>query len=154
MTTGGFDVRCSVIVLRKQEVLLVHRTHDGRQDWVLPGGTPREGESAAACARRELFEETGVSAVPSQVALIVESVATSSGRRLLDIVFLAAEPVLGREQSRESGTEPRFVSRDELTKLVLHPPLAGHLLRLLDSDTRGYAPYVGNLLRQAAGPTS
>jgi 8-oxo-dGTP pyrophosphatase MutT (NUDIX family) len=26
-------------------VLLVHRARDGANDWVLPGGTPRPGES-------------------------------------------------------------------------------------------------------------
>jgi 8-oxo-dGTP pyrophosphatase MutT (NUDIX family) len=49
---NGYDVRCSVIVLRRQEVLLVHRTHDGLDDWVLPGGTPREGESVRRSARK------------------------------------------------------------------------------------------------------
>lgn len=141
---GGLEVRCSVIVLRRHAVLLVHRTRDGLDDWVLPGGTPREGEGVAACARRELLEETGVSADPSRIALVVESVAPSSGHRLLDIVFLATEPVLGREQSREPGLEPHFIGRDQLTELVLHPSLAGHLLRLLDLGGYGYAPYVGN----------
>ena len=65
---SGYDVRCSVIVLHKHAVLLLHRTRDGLDDWVLPGGTPREGESMTACARRELFEETGISADPSRVA--------------------------------------------------------------------------------------
>jgi len=36
---SGYDVR-SIIVLHKHAVLLVHRTHDGLDDWVLPGGTP------------------------------------------------------------------------------------------------------------------
>jgi 8-oxo-dGTP diphosphatase len=147
---GGFDIRCSVIVFRKQAVLLVHRTHDGLDDWVLPGGTPREGESAAACARRELLEETGVSADPSRIALVAESVAPGSSHRLLDIVFFAGEPVLGREQSREPGLEPHFVPPDDLAGLVLHPSLAGHLLRLLDPGVHEYAPYVGNVRQQSA----
>lgn len=104
MAVGTFDIRCSVVVLRKHAVLLLHRTRDGRDDWVLPGGTPREGESVTACARRELLEETGVSAGPSQVALAVEPAVPGSARRLLDIVFVATtEPALGREVAREPG---------------------------------------------------
>jgi 8-oxo-dGTP diphosphatase len=147
---SGFDVRCSVIVLRQHAVLLVHRTRDGRDDWVLPGGTPREGESMTACARRELLEETGMSADLSRVALVVESARPQPGRRLVDIVFLATEPVLGRERSREPGLEPHFVTPGQLAGLDLHPALAGHLQRLLDPGLHGYAPYVGNIWRQPA----
>jgi 8-oxo-dGTP pyrophosphatase MutT (NUDIX family) len=46
LPAGGIldDVRCSVLVERNHAVLLIHRTHDRLDDWVLPGGTPREGE--------------------------------------------------------------------------------------------------------------
>jgi 8-oxo-dGTP diphosphatase len=146
---SGYEVRCSVIVLRQRAVLLVHRTRHGPDDWVLPGGTPDEGESLTACARRELLEETGLSANLSQVALVVESVQPGSSRRTLDIVFLAAEPVLGRERSREPGLEPRFVPPGQLAGIDLHPALAGHLYRLLDPGPHGHVPFVGNFWRQA-----
>ena len=80
MVSSDYDIRCSVVVLRKHAVLLVHRTRDGLDDWVLPGGTPREGESITGCVRREPFEETGLSAGSSQVALVVESVPPASGK--------------------------------------------------------------------------
>ena len=137
-------------MLRRHAVLLVHRTRHGLDDWVLPGGTPDESESLTACARRELLEETGLSANPSQVALVVESVRSGSSRRTLDIVFLATEPVLGRERFREPGLEPRFVPPGQLAGIDLHPALAGHLHRLLDPGPHGHVPYVGNLWRQPA----
>lgn len=149
---SDYDVRCSVVVLRKHAVLLVHRTRDGLDDWVLPGGTPHQGESLTDCARRELLEETGLSADPSRVLLVVESAPPGSGRRLLDIVFLAAEPVFGMEHSRESGLEPCFVPSGRLAGLNLHPGLAGHLNRLADPGPHGYAAYVGNAWRTAPGP--
>ena len=149
---SGYDVRCSVIVVRNHAVLLVHRTRSGLDDWVLPGGTPRDGESMTACARRELLEETSMSADPSRVALVVESVPPGSCRRLLDIVFLATEPVLGRERCQEPDLEPHFVPPDQLAGLNLHPPLAGHLNHLLDPGAHGYAQYVGNFWRQSAAP--
>lgn len=145
---SGYDVRCSVMVIRKHAVLLVHRTYDGLDDWVLPGGTPREGESMTGCARRELFEETGISADPSHVAFVVESVPPGSSRRLLDIVFAVNEPVLGRETSREPGLEPHYLPSGQLAGLNLHPSLAGRLSRLLDSGDRRFASYIGNLWRQ------
>jgi ADP-ribose pyrophosphatase YjhB (NUDIX family) len=142
-----FDVRCSVVVVRRHTVLLVHRTHDGLDDWVLPGGTPRGGESLQACARRELLEETGVAANPSRVALIVESVSPGSSRSLLDVVFHATEPVIGRERCQEPGMRPQFTTRDQLPGLTLHPTVAGYLIRLLDPGPHEYAAYVHNSLR-------
>jgi len=138
------DVRCSALVVHQRCVLLVHRTHDGLDDWVLPGGTPREGESLAACARRELLEETGVSAFLSLVGLVVESQSPRSAHRLLDIVFVAGEPVAGRGQGREPGMQPRFVPAEQLPGMLLHPPIAGHLIRLLDPGPHQHAPYVSN----------
>jgi ADP-ribose pyrophosphatase YjhB (NUDIX family) len=150
MVASGHKVRCSVIVLRQHAVLLVHRTRDGLGDWVLPGGTPEEGESLTACARRELLEETGLSANLSRIALVVESVQPGSARRTLDIVFLATEPVLGRERSRESGLEPRFVPPGQLAGIDLHPALAGHLHHLLDPGPHAHVPYVGSFWWQPA----
>jgi 8-oxo-dGTP pyrophosphatase MutT (NUDIX family) len=49
-TSGSYEIRCSVVVHRLHAVLLVHRARDGLDDWVLPGGTPREDESLTACA--------------------------------------------------------------------------------------------------------
>jgi 8-oxo-dGTP diphosphatase len=143
----AFDVRCSVLVVHKHTVLLVHRTRDGLDDWVLPGGTPHEGESLIACARRELLEETGVSANPSRVGLVVESVSPTSSRPMLDVVFIATEPVLGREQRREPGLGPRFIPPDELPGLALHPAFAGQLIRLLDPGPLSYASYVRNQVK-------
>jgi 8-oxo-dGTP diphosphatase len=125
-------------------VLLVHRTRDGLDDWVLPGGTPRDGESLTACARRELLEETGLAADPSRVVLVAESAPPGSVRRVLDIVFLATEPVLGRERGREPGLEPCFVPPGQLVGLTLHPPLAAHLDRLAEPGIHGYARYAGH----------
>jgi len=146
------DVRCSVLVVHRHAVLLVHRTRDGLDDWVLPGGTPREGESLVACARRELLEETGVAAYPSRVALVVESEPPGSHRRLLDIVFIADEPLSGREHRREPGLEPRFVPPEQLPGLTLHPAFAGQLIRLLDPVPHQHAPYVSNVAWQAGRP--
>lgn len=152
IVASGYDVRCSVIAVRNHAVPLVHRTRGGPDDWVLPGGTPRESESLTACARRELLEETGMSADLSRVALVVESVPLGHSRRTLDIVFTAIEPLIGREHSREPGLEPHFVPPGQLAELDLHPSLAGPLNAILDPGPHGSAAYVGNFWRQPAVP--
>lgn len=53
----------SVIVLRRDAVLMVERAGGAFSGmWSFPGGRSEPGESAAATARRELLEETGIEA--------------------------------------------------------------------------------------------
>jgi 8-oxo-dGTP diphosphatase len=147
----GIDLRCSTILFRDESVLLIHRTYGGADDWVLPGGTPREGESMAACARRELSEETGITADPARVAFVLEAVEPGPGRRTVDLVFLASGPASGQlPERREAGLEPRFVPLAQLHELDLRPPVAGHLRGM---RARGVpsAPYLGNLWRPDRG---
>jgi 8-oxo-dGTP pyrophosphatase MutT (NUDIX family) len=143
------DLRCSAIVFRQQSVLLVHRTVDGNDDWVLPGGSPRPGESMAACARRELREETGIAAEPARVAFVLEAMAPGNGTRTLDLVFIAAEHgSRTAPECCEPGLEPQFVPLDGLRGRTLRPPLAGHLSGL-HSRRPPSAPYLGNMWRPA-----
>jgi 8-oxo-dGTP diphosphatase len=144
----GVDLRCSAIVVRKRTVLLVHRIGSGAGDWVLPGGTPRPGESMAACARREVREETGLHVDPDRVAFVLEVVGPESGPRTVDIVFSATDPAPDRRPVEcERGLAPVFVPVDRLNELDLRPPLAGHLRAMLDRRRDLYAPYLANLWR-------
>lgn len=52
------DLRCSMVVLEDDSLLLLHRTGDVTDDWVLPGGRPRPGESMLSCVRREVRSAT------------------------------------------------------------------------------------------------
>ena len=83
-------MRCSAVVFRDESVLLVRRDRAGETDWVLPGGTPRRGESTASCVRREVEEETGLAVTVGNVAFVLEAGAPDGGRRTLDLVFTAS----------------------------------------------------------------
>jgi 8-oxo-dGTP diphosphatase len=144
----GVELRCSAIVVRKRTVLLVHRVGSGAGDWVLPGGTPRAGESMAACARREVREETGLYVNPDKVAYVLEASGPDSGPRTVDIVFLAADPAPDQvPEQREKDLAPVFVPVDRIQELDLRPPVAGHLRAMLDRRRELYAPYLANLWR-------
>jgi 8-oxo-dGTP diphosphatase len=150
----GIDLRCSAVISRQEAVLLIHRSYEGMDDWVLPGGTPRPGESMAACARREVREETGLRVDPARVAFVLEVVGPQAGRRTLDIVFAATEAALtASPQELEPGLEPQFVPVDRIQQLHLRPPLAGHLRGLLGSGKDRYAPYLANLWRPGGRPS-
>jgi len=145
------DIRCSAIVFREDAVLLVHRLRDGADDWVLPGGTPRPGESMAACARRETLEETGLAIDPARVAFVLEALGPGDHRRTVDLVFLAAADARGEPDAGEPDLEARFVPMVLLPGLDVRPPLSGHLRALHARGAVPTAAYLGNLWRPPRG---
>jgi len=145
---SGADVRCSALVFRDQEVLLVRRARDDGEDWVLPGGTPRPGESMAACARRETLEETGLAVEPGRIAFVLEAQGPRSGLHTVDLVFLAILTPSGQEpRSLETDLSARFVPLRLLDQIDLRPPMAGHLRGLHARRSGRTAAYLGNLWR-------
>jgi 8-oxo-dGTP diphosphatase len=148
-TPEGTDVRCSTVVFRDDALLLIHRVGDGADDWTLPGGTPRAGESMAACARRETREETGLTVEPTRVAFVLEALRPGSARRTVDLVFLASPSARGEPEPQEPDREARFVPLKLLPELSMRPPLAGYLRALNASGAARTAAYLGNMWRPA-----
>jgi ADP-ribose pyrophosphatase YjhB (NUDIX family) len=139
------EVRCSVAVFRDDEVLLVHRTRPRLDDWVLPGGSPLPGEALGACARRELAEETGLDVELRGCGLLVEALDPNVGERILDVVFVAAEPAAGIEPSpREAGLQVVFVPLTSLDGLRMRPAL-GPSLQRLRSDRGAWGSYLDDV---------
>jgi mutator protein MutT len=69
------QVGIGIVVLRGAEVLLVRRgTPPSMGAWSLPGGRQELGETAEACARRELLEETGIIVGPLTLVAHVDSI--------------------------------------------------------------------------------
>lgn len=52
--------RARVIVVNKNNEVLLVKGLIGRHAWELPGGAIKKGEEAAVAAARELYEETGI----------------------------------------------------------------------------------------------
>jgi 8-oxo-dGTP diphosphatase len=66
-------VGIGIVLLRGDEVLLIRRARPPAEgQWSLPGGAQELGETAEACARRELFEETGLRAGPLHLVAHVQ----------------------------------------------------------------------------------
>lgn len=146
--SADVNVRCSAVVFRDQEVLLVCRDRDGGHDWVLPGGTPRAGESMAACARRETLEETGLAIESARIAFVLETKGPWPAPHTVDLVFLAILSSASDEPCpAEAGLSASFVPLGMLSQLDLRPPIGGHIRGLHAHRQTRTAAYLGNLWR-------
>ncbi|MBP5655413.1 MAG: NUDIX hydrolase [Clostridiales bacterium] len=107
-----------IVINDRNEVLLQKRADNGF--WGLPAGSMELGESFEECARRELFEETGLTAGKLEIC------ATESGKETHyiypngDEVYAAAVMYICREWSgemkvqEEEITEQRFFDLNDL----------------------------------------
>jgi ADP-ribose pyrophosphatase YjhB (NUDIX family) len=68
-------VGCLAVVRRAGKVLLAQRSlPPGVGKWGFPGGMQELGETLFECARRELIEETAISAEPRSVLTAIEAI--------------------------------------------------------------------------------
>ncbi|MEU6443151.1 NUDIX domain-containing protein [Streptomyces sp. NPDC047046] len=132
------ETRCSVAVFRKESLLLVRCQEGGEQVWKLPGGHVHASEGVIACGRRELLEETGLTAGRLHCAYVMDVEERASGRFMVEIVLLPADPVLGEPHECESGRVPVFVPVTELADLPLRPAQTGYLRGMYDLHRRDY----------------
>jgi 8-oxo-dGTP pyrophosphatase MutT (NUDIX family) len=100
----------TAIVLDDDGRVLLGRRTDTRR-WSVIGGIPEPGEQPAACAVREVYEETAVRCVPERVVLVqaLEPVTYTNGDvcQYMDITFLCravgGEARVNDDESLEVG---------------------------------------------------
>lgn len=120
-------VGVAVIILRDGKVLLGQRKGaHGSGTWAFPGGHLEFGESLAACALREVAEETGLSISNIRPAAFTNDIFTAESKHYATL-FVTARWVSGEatvlepdkcSQWRwcqwEALPEPRFLSLENL----------------------------------------
>jgi 8-oxo-dGTP diphosphatase len=104
-------------------VLLVRRAKaPSLGQWALPGGGQELGETAEAAARRELFEEAGLTAGAIHLAANVDSIHPDAAGRIqfhYTILDFAASWQGGEPVAGDDVSEAVFASLDALAPFAL-----------------------------------
>jgi 8-oxo-dGTP diphosphatase len=116
-----------VVCWRGEEILLIRRGRPPRLgEWSIPGGKVHLGESLAAAALRELFEETGITARLGELLAVYEIIEPSFHYVLIDY---RAEWVSGEPRAGDDADEARFMSYDTAISSVSQNDLRDVLSR-------------------------
>jgi 8-oxo-dGTP diphosphatase len=120
-----YGISAAAIIVHESRLLLVnHRFDDGLDFWLPPGGKLEGGESIFDCARREAFEETGLTVELDRILYIQEFV--EPGYHFCKF-FISARSFAGSltrdhvAPDEHFLKEARFFSQKELADLDVGP---------------------------------
>jgi ADP-ribose pyrophosphatase YjhB (NUDIX family) len=136
-------VATTVFVRGDDSVLLIRRSDNGL--WALPGGAQEIGETISGAAVRETREETGIDVEivgligiysdPDHVVAYADGEVRQQFSICLRGAYVSGEPVCSDE-----SLEVRWVDRDELDALAIHPSMR---LRIDHGYANRPEPYIG-----------
>jgi ADP-ribose pyrophosphatase YjhB (NUDIX family) len=147
-------IRAAAIVVRDKKVLLVKHQHPvtGLELWVPPGGRLEDGETIYECAKRETYEETGLTVELGEIIYLREFIDLENARHNLEIFILAkaaeGEPTTTHLSLDDLDAayikEVRFLSQHEMKDLTVFPEILKDIFwKDLNSGGRPKFKYLG-----------
>ena len=128
------DLVVSAVVLRDASGRIVTVRKAGTQRFMLPGGKPEPGETAAQAAMRECAEELGLALDPSlltSLGVFTADAANEPGLTLEGSVF--EHPLEGEPRAAAEIAELRWLDPLRPLPSDLAPLLEHHVLPMLES---------------------
>ena len=130
---GHPRVAVGAVVFKDERVLLVRRGQPpAKNQWAIPGGSVKIGETLQEAAEREIQEETGIQIRAAEPVYIFDVIQRDEAEKIrfhYVIVDLSADYLSGELNAGDDALEARWVSADELT----HLEVSSATLKLLAS---------------------
>jgi 8-oxo-dGTP diphosphatase len=141
---SGFSVTCDAVLFHqggagRAHVLVIRRSDDSDAypgAWALPGGYVEVDESIDDAVRRELFEETGISAPTLTRFGLFDAVGRDPRGRVISVAYVAIMPTRVEPIAGDDAAEARWVSMVDLLRdglafdhveILLHAFAESHL---------------------------
>lgn len=139
-------IRVGVVIPRQDEILLVRHRKGEKTYWMLPGGGLDYGETFAACAEREVEEETGLRIKTERMLYISEAICPHGSRHILNVFMLAR--LEGGSLALPEGDvieEVAFHPVSRLEELTLYPAIAPEIVAAHRNAYADEIRYLGSL---------
>lgn len=121
----------------KNEILITHR--DPRKEmypdmWEITVGSALSGESSECAALRELLEETGIQANPSELILVDTITSRTKGRFSFNDIYFVKKDIKLSELTMQEGetTEARWVTFLQFNKMAENNQIAKSSIKRFD----------------------
>ncbi len=120
-------IRAVGILIKSNKILLIHRTREGKEFWVLPGGGVEKNEKVEDTVVREIKEEAGIKSEIVKLLYTHEYSDIGNQQFFYLCKYISGTPKLGNFnefQTMKSGNQiykPVWVEIVKLPKMLLYP---------------------------------
>ncbi|HTY82129.1 MAG TPA: NUDIX domain-containing protein [Dehalococcoidales bacterium] len=122
-------IRAAAIIVKGDSVLLVRHKFPDSDPWVPPGGGVEDSESVYDCAKRETYEETGLTVELGKILYLREFIEPSRAVHQFEIFIFATsftgEPTLTNNSPDDPDfkyiKDVKFVSKKDMEGLLIYP---------------------------------
>lgn len=118
-------VGVGAVVFQDNAVLLVKRKNPpNANEWAIPGGRIKPGETLQQSAEREILEETGITIRAGNPVFSFDLIERDTHKKLLFhyvIIDLEAEYIEGTPRASDDALDAAWIKRDQATSLVINP---------------------------------
>lgn len=118
-------IRATALVVKNDNILMIHRHSGGEEFYVLPGGSLKKSESIEEAVLRELKEETNLEGkIGKEVLDYTDDI---SRNRLFSVEVQGGKPRLNetapeiKKQNKQNTYSPEWVSVNEILFLTIWP---------------------------------
>lgn len=120
-------IRAVAILVKDDDVLLIHRACDGKEFWVFPGGGKKESESVEEAVVREVVEEASIRC--KVVKLLYTHIYSDLGHKQFYYLckFISGKPKLGdfneleTMKNKDQSYEPVWMKIEDLSQKLVYP---------------------------------